>query len=237
VALVWVGSPEQRVPDGAAGGLWNALMQYASQGLPATGWEMPPGVTVVEVCDPSGMLPGNACQNVVREPFISGNDPTQVDTLFQIFEVNRETELLATVFTPPDLIERRVYMIVPGEAQAWAQSAGMESPPTLYDSIQVLPPDPDVHITSPESFTEVKGKVRINGTASGEGFAYYRLEYGQGLNPQAWFLIGEYAGGPVVEKLLGEWDVSDLDGLYALRLMVVRTDGRVDRAAGVVVVR
>ncbi len=37
--------------------LWSALMQTASASLPADGWTAPAGITVMEVCDPSGLLP------------------------------------------------------------------------------------------------------------------------------------------------------------------------------------
>jgi len=230
VAAVWMGDGQVKVPLDAVSGLWSALMQYASQGLPALGWDMPPGVTEMEVCDPSGLLVTSACPNVVRDVFITGNEPNQADTLFQAFEVNRETGFLATVFTPPELIEERVYMMVPSDAQAWAEAAGILAPPSSYDTIQVPSPDPDINIASPALFAEVSGMVEIIGTATGDDFASYRLEYGQGLNPQEWFQIGADVDAPVEESLLAEWDTSDLNGLYALRLLVIREDLRVERA-------
>jgi membrane peptidoglycan carboxypeptidase len=234
VVTVWMGDGQAAVPVDAATGLWSALMQVASQGLPALGWDMPPGVTVMEVCDPSGLLVTSACPNVVREVFITGNEPTQADTLFQAFEVNRETGFLATVFTSPELIEERVYMLVPSEAQAWAEAAGIPAAPSSYDTIQVPLVDPDAHIASPPLFSEVKGTVEITGTAAGGDFASYRLEYGQGLNPQEWFQIGADVDAPVEDGLLAEWDTSGLSGLYALRLLVVRGDLRVERAVTLV---
>ncbi len=42
--------------------------------------------------------------------------------------------------------------------------------------------------------------------------------------------IGADSHTPVTEGLLGEWDTTGLNGLYALRLMVVRSDQRVDQA-------
>jgi hypothetical protein len=55
------------------------------------------------------------------------------------------------------------------------------------------------------------------------------LEYGQGLYPQGWMLVGSDQDAPVRAGTLGEWDTTGLDGLYALRLMVVRTDQRVEQ--------
>jgi hypothetical protein len=206
------------------------MMQYAVRDLPSESWDMPSGIVTVSVCDPSGLLPTAACPNVVSEVFLDGRQPVQVDTLFQTFQVDRETGLLATVFTPPEMVETLTYMVVPQQASAWAESAGIAKPPTAYDTLQTPPVSPDVHITSPGMFSDRHGKIEILGNAAGADFLSYRLEYGQGLYPQAWIQIGTDSTAPLTESLLGEWDTAGLDGLYAMRLMVVRTDQRVEQA-------
>jgi len=210
--------------------LWNALIQTASADVPADGWTMPQGVSTVTVCDPSGMLPTKECPNLVSEIFLNGSEPIQADNLFREFDVNRETELLATVFTPPELIEKRVYMIVPESARDWALSAGLEIPPTSYDAIQSPPVKPTANITSPELFAEVSGAVKIMGTASGENFSYYRVQVGKGLNPQTWTQLGSDVISPVENGQLAEWDTTGLSGLYAVQLQVVRSDQIVETA-------
>jgi len=89
--------------------------------------------------------------------------------------------------------------------------------------------NPDVNITSPELFTEVSSEVRITGTAAGEGFISYRVLVGEGLNPREWIQVAE-STEPVNNGLLAEWNTSDLSGLYAVQLQVVRSDQRVDTA-------
>jgi membrane carboxypeptidase/penicillin-binding protein len=214
----------------AADGLWSALTRFAVQGLPTAGWEMPAGIVTLKVCDPSGLLPTRACPDVVDEVFLEGRQPVQYDTLYQAFEINIETGLLATVFTPPDLVESRVYMVAPPQARQWAEAAGIESPPTTYDYYQTPAILPDVHITTPAMFANVSGALEIRGTAAGEDFISYRLEYGSGLNPVSWYLLDADGSQPVTEGSLATWDTSGLDGLYSLRLMVVRTKNRVDEA-------
>jgi len=204
-------------------------MQIASQDLPAEGWPVPADVSVINVCDPSGMLPTPDCPNLVSEVFLNGNEPLQSDNMFRKYAVNRETGYLATVFTLPQLIEQRVYFVVPSEARSWAESAGLEIPPATYDVIQSPQVNPDVNITLPKLFTEVSGEVPITGTAAGEDFVSYRVLVGEGLNPQEWIQVA--AGTePVNNGLLAEWDTSNLSGLYAVQLQVVRTDQRVDTA-------
>jgi membrane peptidoglycan carboxypeptidase len=209
--------------------LWSALMQVATQDLPRDGWSVPADVSVINVCDPSGMLPTADCPNLVSEVFLNGNEPIQPDNMYRKFAINRETNLLATVFTLPQLIEERVYFVVPSDARSWAESAGLEIPPAAYDVIQAPQVNPDVNFTSPELFAEVHGNVRITGTAAGDDFVSYRILVGQGLNPQQWIQVAD-GNEPVTNGLLAEWNTSELSGLYALQLQVVRSDQRVDTA-------
>jgi membrane peptidoglycan carboxypeptidase len=230
VVAVWTGTHEKsdlspRIPAV----LWNALMQIASQDLPPEGWTVPADVSVINVCDPSGMLPTANCPNLVSEVFLNGNEPVQADTMYRKFSINRETGLLATVFTLPQLIEERVYLVVPSDARSWAEGAGLEIPPTNYDVIQSPRMDENVNITSPDLFSEVSGSVAIKGTAAGADFVSYRVLVGQGLNPQEWIQVAE-GNGPIANDLLATWDTSGLSGLYAVQLQVVRTDQKVDTA-------
>lgn len=226
VAVVWLGGAEGLSTRPAAG-LWSALMQSASREVSADGWPQPAGVLRLRVCDPSGMLPTEACPNVVEELFIDGYQPVQADTLYRSYAINRETGFLATVFTPSQLVEDRVYMLVPPEAQDWAVANGMQFPPTSYDTLQPPAPNPQANIAFPPMFAELKGKVVVTGTAAGESFASYRLQAGRGLNPDAWLLIAE-GDAPISAGTLAEWDTSGLSGLYALQLVLIRADNSLE---------
>jgi membrane peptidoglycan carboxypeptidase len=233
LVAVWTGMHvpgSARLAPQTSAGLWNALMQAATQSLPEDGWSIPPGITTMEVCDPSGLLPTRDCPSTVDEIFLSGNEPAQSDNLFRMYQVNRETGFLATVFTPPQLIEDKVFMIVPPQALAWAKSANIPLAPTSYDAIQTMQINPDVNITSPEMFTDLSGKVQFKGTASGADFDHYRILIGQGLNPQEWIQLGSDSTTPIQNGILATWDTTGLNGLYAVQLQVVRTDQRVDTA-------
>ena len=236
VVTVWTGARNDsdltpRVPAV----LWNALMQIASENLPLESWSLPAGVAVINVCDPSGMLPTSDCPSLVSEVFLNGNEPLQADNMYRKYAINRETGLLATVFTLPQLTEERVYLVVPSEARSWAESAGLAVPPSAYDVIQAPQLNADVQITSPALFTEVSGMVNIEGTAAGNDFLSYRVLVGQGLNPQEWILVAD-GTEPVTNGLLAEWDTNGLMGLYAIQLQVLRSDQRVDTAIGQVTV-
>ena len=218
-------------------GLWSALMQTASQSLPSQGWSMPAGITAMDVCDPSGLLPTKECPSIVSEVFLNGNEPVQLDNLYQTFTVNRETGYLATVFTPPQLVENKVFMVIPPEAQAWAKSANVPMAPAAYDAIQPSQINPDVNITAPALFAEVNGQVQIKGTAAGTDFDRYRVLVGQGIDPQAWIQVGSDATTPINDNVLATWDTTGLSGLYAVQLQVVRSDQRVDIAVTQVTIK
>jgi membrane peptidoglycan carboxypeptidase len=230
VVAVWTGAHKaDELSSRMPAALWSALMQIATQDLPNDGWAKPADVSVINVCDPSGMLPTADCPNLVSEVFLNGNEPIQADNMYRKFAINRETGLLATVFTLPQLIEERVYLVVPSDARSWAESAGLAIPPSNYDVIQAPQINPDVNIASPALYAEVNGEVKITGTAAGNDFVSYRVLVGQGLNPQEWIQVGE-GNASVSNDVLADWDTKGLAGLYAIQLQVVRNDQKVDTA-------
>lgn len=230
-AVVWIGAgggTSEAVDPTLAAGVWGAILQHVEQDLPIENWPIPPGITSMEVCETSGLLPTASCPSVVTEVFSSGNEPVAYDNLYRTFQINRETGRLATVFTPVEMIEERTYMVVPPEAQEWARIMDLPVPPQDYDLIQPPSPDPNVQISSPALYSYVSGTVALRGSAAGEGFRSYQLQIGEGINPQAWIQIGDERTRPVTDGVLGEWDTTGLDGLFAVRLLVVRADHQVE---------
>ena len=235
LAIIWIGLPAEKgttrqLDTRPAAGVWHAMMQYANQDLPIEVWNPLPGISTVQVCDPSGQLPTADCPLVVSETFLNGTEPTSTDTLYRKVQVNRETDLLATVFTPLELVEDRVFLVVPDELRDWAAQVKLPQPPSGYDQIQVPAPLAGAAIRSPQAFAYVSGKVALRGSASGDQFASYSLQFGQGLNPSTWQQIGTEQTQAVEDGVLAEWDTQGLDGLVVLRLSVVRQDRRIDTA-------
>lgn len=230
---IWIGHKNSQssgqVPAIAAAALWHAIMQYAVQDLPPEGWQEVAGTNSLSVCDPSGLLPTKDCPKVVNEIFLAGYEPTQMDTLYKRLQINRETGLLATAFTPPELIEERVYLVVPPEASEWARQAGLPTPPESYDVINnKINISPNAEISSPGMFDYVRGVVPVIGTATGDDFNFYRLQVGEGLNPRHWIQLGNDVFEQVSNEELGVWDASKLNGLYVLQLLVIDKDQHVE---------
>jgi membrane carboxypeptidase/penicillin-binding protein len=234
VVGVWIGHSQPVFNSNApelADDLWHAIMESLTQQLPVQDFAVPSGIIRTLVCDPSGMLVSPLCPAVAEEVFLEGNEPTQVDNLYQKYWVNRETGLLATIFTPANLVEEKIYLTPPTEAMAWAKKSGYPIPPDTYDDKYLpLPSTQDVRFNTPGMFDHVTGLVRFYGSARGENFAYYRLQVGEGLNPQQWIQIGEDVDRPVQDGLLGTWDTTSLHGTYIVELLVVKQDKQVEQA-------
>jgi len=211
-------------------GLWHALIQYSIQNMADSTWAQPADVSSIQVCSPSGMLPTAICPSVTNDVFLYGNEPTQADTLYEKLNVNRETGLLATVFTPAELIDQEVFVNVPANMREWATGAGLKIPPLGYDAISTTQTNPLVQISSPGLFAPVAGKVTISGTAAVSAFASYNVQVGQGINPQSWQQVDATGTAPVKDGKLAVWDTKGLDGLYAIRLNVVDQNNQIQTA-------
>jgi membrane peptidoglycan carboxypeptidase len=217
-------------PVGIASFLWRAVTQYVSRDSSALDWEVPLGISSVDVCYPSGNLPTENCLRTVREVFIQGNEPLGPDGLYQALEINRETGLLASVFTPTTQIDERVYLNIPPIADSWAETVGIEAPPILYDLGDGDKEVGSLSITAPENLSFVRGLVGIHGSVPEEGFVSARLQYGIGLNPRSWLQIGPDITSPAENRLLGRWDTTDLEeGIYALQLVVIQEAQQIEK--------
>jgi hypothetical protein len=192
---------------------------------PIETWSQPQGIVQRTVCRPSGLLSNGICPTV-NELFLAGTEPTLVDNMYQQFQINRETGRLATIYTPPELVESKTYVVYPDRAADWVRENNIEAPPTEFDTIgNPSLTGQGVALQTPRPFAYVNGLVPISGTIQMDDFAYYRLAYFTGLTPGALLPIGEAQTELREDGLLGVWDVSNLAGLQTLVLTAVRGDG------------
>ena len=231
VTGVWVGNSDNSPMIDVLGiigaaPLWHAVMEYAHLDRPVQAWERPADIVELAVCETSGLLPTEHCPTT-REIFRQGTEPTTPDNVYQLFQLNRETGRLATVYTPAELVEEQVFMVLPPEAADWVREAGLPQPPDEYDAIASPGSAGDVAITSPSPFSTVRGAVEITGSARDSNFASYRLDYGEGINPTEWTQIGTTHTSPGSNTELEVWDARRLEGLYSLRLTVIRRNNTI----------
>ncbi|HID87198.1 MAG TPA: hypothetical protein EYP55_07435, partial [Anaerolineae bacterium] len=237
VVGVWVGNsdnqPMERTPGSrGAAPIWHDVMEFALAPLPVETFDRPPGLEEVEVCTTSGLLPTEHCPHRRKEIFIAGTAPTAYCNIHQVFRICKPSGKLATIYCPPDQVEEKVFEIYPPEAADWVRANNIPQPPTEYDdTFGPTPASGDVAILNPKPYAYVHGQVPIEGNAKGGGFHFYRLQYGEGLDPSAWIQIGADHQNAVDHGLLEVWDTSQLAGLYTLQLLVMRHDGSVQAEA------
>ena len=235
---VWVGNndnSEMKDVTGLSGAapIWHDVMLYFHQGQPVEEWTRPRGVNIGAVDSISGLKPTDHTPQVAYELFLHDAEPKQDDNVHQVFRINRENGKLATVYTPPELVEERVYEVYPAVAQDWVREQGIPQPPTEYDdSIGPAINAGPVAFINPRPYEYVKGSVVITGNANIDGFQLYRLEVGKGLNPEEWKQLGEDNFAPVEGAPMAVWETTEEEeGLYTLQLTVVKGDQSLERKA------
>lgn len=234
---VWVGNADNAEMEHISGvmgaaPIWREVMEKMHQTLPVRWYTEPPGMVRVEVCATSGLLPTPYCPERVKELFIAGTEPKSFDNIWQPFRIHKPTGKLATVYSPPEQVEEKVFPIYPPEAADWVRENNIPQPPSEYDtSNRSAASGGDVAITAPASYSSIAGIVTITGNVRLDNLARYRLAYGKGLDPTQWTQIGGDRSNRVDNGFLGEWDVSALDGLYTLKLTAVERNGALREAA------
>jgi len=235
---VWVGNTDhhkmRHMPGSVgAGPIWHDIMERLHEGLPVVTFQRPPGIVEETICALSGQLATENCPHTRREIFVEGTQPTTYCSMHQVFRINRETGRLATVYTPPELVEERVYEVYPPEAADWVRENNIPQPPTEYDPLpEQAAGSAEAAILSPKPYQYVRGVIEIIGNAHTANFQFYRLKFGEGLNPSAWMTIGSDHGNQVDHGLLEYWDTTGLSGLYTIQLSVV-DNNQVERLANV----
>ncbi|MEZ4716882.1 MAG: transglycosylase domain-containing protein [Caldilineaceae bacterium] len=228
---VWVGNTDNESMQNVTGlsgaaPIWNAVMRKYHEGIEPSWYERPIAVTTRTICQPSGLLPTEYCppSSQRAEIFVAGTEPTVSDNIWQPFEIDRETGLLASASTPPERRESKVYQILPPEADDWVRESGIEQPPTeSSEFVSISDFDPDAAITDPLINGYIGGQFEVKGNA--RGGSWY-LEFGRGLEPTEWTRIGDERGDEVQNNVMQVFDTTGLDdGQYTLRLTVNRGDG------------
>jgi len=124
---------------------------------------------------------------------------------------------------------------VPSEAEDWAENAGIDTSPILYD-LEIGDDGLDgLTLVEPDNFSFVNGRVRIIGSIPEEDFVSARLQYGTGLNPGAWIQIGPEIVESADSARLANWDTTELeDGIYAIQLVLIQERQQIEKVSLVV---
>ena len=136
VVGTWIGNGDYSPMVGVtgvsgAGPIWHKFVRSVTEGVSEPRpFVRPEGLVQEEVCGLSGLLPSRWCPFTRTEWFIEGTVPRQFDEVYQLVEIDTETGLLATEYTPFEQKEKRLVLDLPASAYRWAQGEGL---PLLAD--------------------------------------------------------------------------------------------------------
>ncbi len=233
VTGVWVGNSDnqpikQVLGSMVAGPIWHEFMEEVLAGTPVHNFPPPPsGLEQVRICPVDGLKANQACPDPINEWFIKGTAPTKESNIYRKVTIDKTTGRLATADTKPEDREEKVVAVYPPEWAAWAKAAGKidavdlaaaQATPAAGQPLASSDANSSLVITSPTTGGTVHDVVQIRGTASGKGFASYKVEYGQGTNPTSWIPVGGVHTTPMDNGVLEQWDTKGLNGLYKLRV-------------------
>ncbi len=143
VVGVWVGNADGQPMEAisgitGAGPVWHSVMLAAHRGLPPRPFSRPAGIVELPVCAEGGLLPSPACPTARNERFVAGTEPTRPDDTHMVVAVDPALGCRAPAGYPTDRAVRRIFRIVPPEAESWAVSAALPQAPRV-----VCPPTAD----------------------------------------------------------------------------------------------
>lgn len=231
VVGVWVGNPDNAPMVNASGvtgaaPIWNEFMRQVLRGQPELAFEQPPGIVRAEVCAVSGLLPTNVCPSRRLEWFLRGTIPTEYDSLFQEFSVDRRTGLLAEDGTPAEDIEKQVFMVLPQEARAWGLRHGIQPPPVALDQVahntgdlRILTPDPETIFQLSPVLPFESQRVRFS------------VSVPPGTRQIEYVLNGESVGAASAEPWWAWWPLAPGD--YTLEAVATLADGSTQRSPAI----
>ena len=172
VVGVWAGNTSyepMREVNGLAGAapVWHQFMRSVLTGQPPRPFERPTGLSQVEVCALSGLLPSEACPYRRMEWFIDGTQPSGQDTFYQLVTLDGFTGRLLSEDAPSERHVTRVVLDLPPQARPWAHAEGLTLLSDLLNEtgssdprVPGSPIDDPLRLTSPAA-----GSVfRLSGT-------------------------------------------------------------------------
>ncbi|MCP4694335.1 MAG: glycosyl transferase, partial [Desulfobacterales bacterium] len=168
---VWVGRPDHG-PMNKLGGsraaakLAKRILLYLHPdqitGMADLGFPPPEGYTSAEISVYTGRRPVGAGEPTLLEWFPAGKLPKENQT-GEIRRIDVRDSLLATPWTPGEMIRERAFLHLPPRYIPWARANNIPLPPTAYSPMD-LPPgvqmDPAPRAVAPETYS-LKGETPI----------------------------------------------------------------------------
>jgi len=180
VGSVWVGNnrgdPLSNSADGSnvAAPIWKEIMTEFLKDKPDESFPRPQGIRDITISSATGLLPSeNTPEEDLRtEKFASFAMPTEIESAYTKYRVDKRNNLLANDYCPPELIQEKVSAVHrdPYENEAWKTGIGewYKSKSDKGENVDTIPTEesplcikekqdesPSVSIISPSAYQEV----------------------------------------------------------------------------------
>ena len=145
---VWVGRSDAK-PMRKLGGSASAAqlaqtimrqLHHTSFATSQLRWQPPEGYESVTLCNFTGKLANNRCNQTTSEWLKPDEIPT-LDDSFENLWIDRRNGLLAGQWTPPQQLEQKQFVNLPSIYQFWGKSQGLIASPQAYSPLDN--PDPN----------------------------------------------------------------------------------------------
>jgi membrane carboxypeptidase/penicillin-binding protein PbpC len=244
---VWVGNADytpmqQTTGVTGAAPIWSEFIQAAVQqitgGNPSQ-FSRPSGIVEKVICEVSGAEPSQWCPSQRTELFAADQPPlSKEEDLWQQLTVDTWTGLKASPACS-DFTDETFALNVTDEfaikwikkddeGRAWAENMGFDRPVkfTPARECKADDPRPKLALTAPRDHERITSSpLSIYGQADAtQNFDYFRLEWGEGDDPDEWNVLGKGEDPFAQPDKLFSWDLSDIPaGEITLRLYMHST--------------
>jgi membrane peptidoglycan carboxypeptidase len=250
VTGVWIGNADYTPMVNSSGlsgaaPIWSQFMEFAvpymTNGNP-TPFIRPTGIVDKVVCKLSGTEPSNWCDAQYTDVFAFDQPPLPPGKdLARRIKIDQWTGLEASdackgpsedvmVLNVTDKWARE--WLASGEGRNWLDNHGLPRDPIYAPERECTASDPqpviDLNLSDGQVVTT--SNLEIKGSAAADsGFKNWKLDYGQGADPNSWSGLAQ-SDSPVKNGSLYSWNLSAIpNGILTLRLTLVGDKAQVEK--------
>ena len=234
VTGVWVGNADYTPMVNTTGltgaaPIWSSFMQFAvpyvTNNAP-TPFSIPPGIVQMVICASSGTEPSNECRGGQRNEFFASDQPPlpKSQDLIHRTPIDTWTGLIAGNACPDYAQDEKVLNVSDkwakqwlrsGEGRDWLESNDLPRNPFFAPARECSSDDshPVLEFQNPQNGSTITDSILpISGVidAKNGGFTSWRLEYGDGNDPDSWTVLAEGNNSIGQPSLIHTWDMKDV---------------------------
>jgi 1A family penicillin-binding protein len=234
VTGVWVGNADYTPMVNTTGltgaaPIWSSFMQFAvpyvTNNAP-TPFAIPSGIIEKVICASSGTEPSNECRGGERNEFFASDQPPlpKSQDLIRRVPIDTWTGLIAGDACPDYAEDEKVLNVTDkwakkwlrsGEGRDWLQANDLPNNPFFAPDRECSSADsrPVLEFQNPQNggtITDMSLPVSGVIDAKNGGFTGWRLEYGDGNDPEDWTVLAEGNNSIPQPGLIYTWDLKDV---------------------------